>query len=113
MRTCRSTSTPSRTTSSCSASLDAISDKHVLALIKMWLKTPVEETDGTGRKRLTGGKGGRCGTPQGGVISPLLANIYMNRFLKYWRANDLGRRLPAHVVTYADDLVILTRGHAR
>ena len=36
----------------------------------------------------------------------------MNRFLKYWRANDLGRRLAAHVITYADDLVILTRGHA-
>jgi RNA-directed DNA polymerase len=46
------------------------------------------------------------------VISPLLANIYMNRFLKYWRGNDLGRRLAGHVVTYADDLVILTRGHA-
>src|ERR1700686_4420353 len=57
-----------------------ISDKHVLALIKMWLKTPVEERTGTGGKRLTGGKGSKRGTPQGGVISPLLANIYMNRF---------------------------------
>src|SRR6202140_3503972 len=57
-----------------------ISDKHVLALIKMWLKTPVEERTGTGGKRLTGGKGSKHGTPQGGVISPLLANIYMNRF---------------------------------
>ena len=90
-----------------------ISDKHVLALIKMWLKAPVEVKDGTGRKRLTGGKGSTCGTPQGGVISPLLANIYMNRFLKYWRQNGLGRRLKAHVVVYADDLVILTRGCAR
>src|SRR6202049_4605130 len=62
-----------------------IRDKHVRALIKMCLKTPVEERTGTGGKRLTGGKGSKHGTPQGGVISPLLANIYMNRFLKYWR----------------------------
>jgi RNA-directed DNA polymerase len=89
-----------------------ISDKHVLALIKMWLKTPVEERTGAGGKRLTGGKGAKRGTPQGGVISPLLANIYMNRFLKYWRQNGLGQRLRAHVVVYADDLVILTRKHA-
>lgn len=89
-----------------------ISDKQVLALIKMWLKTPVEESTGTGGKRLTGGKGSKRGTPQGGVISPLLANIYMNRFLKYWRRNGLGQRLRAHVVVYADDLVILSRRHA-
>jgi RNA-directed DNA polymerase len=89
-----------------------ISDKHVLSLIKMWLKTPVEERTDKGGKRLTGGKGSKCGTPQGGVISPLLANIYMNRFLKYWRQNGLGQRLKAHVVVYADDLVILTRGCA-
>ena len=89
-----------------------ISDAQVLALIKMWLKTPIEETDSQGRRRLTGGKGAKRGTPQGGVISPLLANIYMNRFLKYWRQNDLGKRLKAHVVVYADDLVILTRGTA-
>lgn len=89
-----------------------ISDKHVLALIKMWLKTPIEERTGTGGKRLTGGKGSKHGTPQGGVISPLLANIYMNRFLKHWRQNGLGQRLKAHVVVYADDLVILSRRHA-
>jgi RNA-directed DNA polymerase len=89
-----------------------ISDKQVLALIKMWLKTPVEERTGTGGKRLTGGKRSKRGTPQGGVISPLLANIYMNRFIKYWRRNGLGQRLKAHVVVYADDLVILSRRHA-
>ena len=89
-----------------------ISDKHVLALIKMWLRTPVEERTDTGGKRLTGGKGSKRGTPQGGVISPLLANVYMNRFLKYWRQNGLGQRLRAHVVVYADDLVILSRRHA-
>src|SRR6516164_740432 len=90
-----------------------ISDKHVLALIKMWLKTPVEERTGTGGKRLTGGKRAKCGTPQGGAISPLLANIYMNRFLKYWRLHNLGQRLKAHVVVYADDLVILSRRQAQ
>ena len=89
-----------------------ICDGQVLHLIKMWLKAPIEEKDEAGRRRLTGGKGSTCGTPQGGVISPLLANIYMNRFLKYWKVNGLGRRLRAHVIVYADDLVILSRGHA-
>ncbi len=56
-----------------------ISDRHVWALFKMWLKTPVEEVDEQGRRRLTGGKCGKCGTPQGGVISPLLANLYRDR----------------------------------
>jgi RNA-directed DNA polymerase len=90
-----------------------ICDGHVLALLKMWLKAPVEERTSAGGKRLTGGMRSKCGTPQGGVISPLLANIYMNRFLKYWRQNGLGQRLKAHVVVYADDLVILSRGLAR
>jgi RNA-directed DNA polymerase len=89
-----------------------ISDRHVLHLIKMWLKAPVEETDKNGKRRMTGGKASRHGTPQGGVISPLLANLYMNRFLKYWAITDQGRKLAAHVVNYADDFVILTRGCA-
>jgi RNA-directed DNA polymerase len=55
-----------------------ISDRHVLALVKMWLKAPVEEVDEEGRRRLTGGKRSKSGTPQGGVISPLLANLYRN-----------------------------------
>ena len=89
-----------------------ICDGQVLHLIKMWLKAPIEEKDEAGRRRFIGGKGAKCGTPQGGVISPVLANIYMNRFLKYWRVNGLGGRFKAHVVAYADDLVILSRGHA-
>lgn len=48
-------------------------DKHMLHLLKMWLKVPVEERDEKGKKRLTGGKDQDRGTPQGGVISPLLA----------------------------------------
>lgn len=90
-----------------------ISDRHVLALIKMWLKTSVEEVDDQGRWRLTGGKRSKCGTPQGGVISPLLANLYMNRFLKYWRMTRIGEKLEACVVSYADDFVILSRHRAK
>jgi len=83
-----------------------------LRLIKLWLKTPVEETDPEGRRRMSGGKQSTCGTPQGGVISPLLANRYMNRFLRHWRQQGCGEAFCAHVVNYADDFVILTRGHA-
>jgi len=89
-----------------------IVDKDILKLIKMWLKAPVEETDKDGGKRLTGGKRSKQGTPQGGVISPLLANLYMNRFLKHWRLTEQGRKLRAHVIAYADDFVILSRGYA-
>ena len=89
-----------------------IVDRHVLRLIKLWLKTPVEETDPDGRRRMSGGKHSTCGTPQGGVISPLLANRYMNRFLRHWQRQGCGERWQAHVVNYADDFVILSRGHA-
>jgi RNA-directed DNA polymerase len=50
----------------------------MLRLIKLVLKAPVEETDAEGRKTLTGGQGSKAGTPQGGVLSPLLANLYMH-----------------------------------
>ena len=89
-----------------------IVDRHVLRLIKMWLRAPIEERDGDGKRRIVGGKGNRRGTPQGGVASPLLANIYMNRFLKHWRLTGCGEALRAHVVAYADDFVILSRGRA-
>ena len=89
-----------------------ISDRQVLNVIKRWLKTPVEERDENGKRRMTGGKRSRCGTPQGGVISPLLANLYMNRFLKYWRRTGKGSEFRAVIVNYADDFVILSRGCA-
>jgi RNA-directed DNA polymerase len=89
-----------------------IVDRQVLCLIKMWLKAPVEEKDPDGRQRMSGGKQSTCGTPQGGVISPLLANRYMNRFLRHWRHQGRGEAFRAHVVNYADDFVILSRGHA-
>ena len=90
-----------------------IVDRHVLRLIKLWLKAPIEERDdGDGIQRIGGGKSNARGTPQGGVASPMLANIYMNRFLKYWRLTRRREAFRAHVVAYADDFVILSRGHA-
>ena len=87
-------------------------DRHVLQLIKLWLKAPVEERDGDGRRRMSGGKSNVCGTPQGGVVSPMLSVIYMNRFLKHWRRSRCGEAFRAYIVNYADDFVILSRGHA-
>ena len=90
-----------------------IVDRHVLRLIKLWLKAPIEEWhDSDGTRRIGGGKSNTRGTPQGGVASPLLANIYMNRFLKYWRLTGRGEAFRAHVIAYADDFVILSRRHA-
>jgi RNA-directed DNA polymerase len=74
---------------------------------------PVEERDENGNKRLTGGKDRDCGTPQGGVISPLLANIYFNRILKGWKQTGRGKQYRAHIVNYADDFVILSRRKAK
>jgi RNA-directed DNA polymerase len=89
-----------------------IVDRDVLRLIKMWLQAPVEERDENGKRRLTGGRGRHCGTPQGGVASPMLANLYMNRLLKGWRKTKRGEQFDAHIVNYADDFVILSRGKA-
>ena len=89
-----------------------IVDRDVLRLVKMWLKAPVEERDGKGNRRMMGGQKSSCGTPQGGVASPLLANLYMNRFLKYWRITGRGKAFQAQIVNYADDFVILTHRHA-
>ena len=89
-----------------------VADGAVLRLIKLWLKAPIEERGGDGTRRMSGGKGNTRGTPQGGVASPMLANIYMNRFLKYWRLTKRGDAFRAHVVAYADDFVILSRGRA-
>jgi len=81
-----------------------VSDGRILKLIKMWLQAPVEETDehGNRQRRCTGSQG----TPQGGVVSPLLANIYLDDLDRIWQAtcSHLGR-----LVRYADDFVILCR----
>lgn len=86
-----------------------ICDAKMLRLIKMWLKAPAEETDGRGRTLCTGSGDSGVGTPQGGVISPLLANIYIHRLLRTWRKFGLERHLGARIINYADDLVILCR----
>jgi RNA-directed DNA polymerase len=84
-----------------------ISDRHILSWIKQWLKAPVVEEDEEGKRRT---RKTQRGTPQGGVISPLLANIYLHlfdrAFLVYCRATGL----KAHLVRYADDFVVLMRG---
>lgn len=89
-----------------------IVDRDVLHLIKLWLKVPAEEIDGDGNRRMTGGKSSTGGVPQGGVISPMVANLYMNRFLKYWRTSGRGQAFQAYIINYADDFVILSRRHA-
>jgi RNA-directed DNA polymerase len=90
-----------------------ISDGRMLRLLKMWLETPVEETDDYGnRRRTTRNKDQGMGTPQGSPISPLLSNIYMRRFVKGWKTGGHEKRLVARIVNYADDFVICCRGTA-
>lgn len=90
-----------------------ISDGRMLRLIKMWLTAPVEETDKRGRKRrTTPNKDQGRGVPQGAPISPLLANLYMRRFILGWQLRGYPHRLKAHIVNYADDFVICCCGTA-
>ena len=90
-----------------------VSDRHLLHLIKMWLEAPVEEDDGRGGKtRTTTARDTGRGVPQGAPISPLLANLYMRRFVLGWKRRGLETRLGAKIVVYADDLVICCRGNA-
>jgi len=90
-----------------------VSDGRLLGLIKTWLLTPVEEVDERGRKhRTTRNRDEGRGTPQGAPLSPLLANLYMRRFILGWKVQGHQRRLDAHIVNYADDFVICCRGTA-
>ena len=90
---------------------ERIVDGAILHLIKRWLKAPVIGEDGDGtRTNVGGGKANSRGTPQGGVISPLLANCYLHLLDRVWDKHQLRRKLQAHIVRYADDFVVLCRG---
>jgi len=90
-----------------------VSDRHVLHLIKLWLEAPVEELDERGRPhRTTRNQDQGRGTPQGAPISPLLANLYMRRFVLGWKKLGCEQRFQAQIVNYADDFVICCRGSA-
>lgn len=81
-----------------------VSDGSLLRLIKAWLRAPIVEEDRTsGKKKITANS---CGTPQGGVISPLLANLYLDTL-----DHEVNERceLNPTMVRYADDLVILAK----
>jgi group II intron reverse transcriptase/maturase len=82
-----------------------IADGAILHLIKLWLKAPVVDEGG----RSGGGKANSRGTPQGGVISPLLANVYLHLLDRVWERRGLERRWGARLVRYADDFVVLCR----
>jgi group II intron reverse transcriptase/maturase len=87
-----------------------VADGTALAVIRQWLDAPVvERTDDGGEIRTTVARDTNRGTPQGGVISPLLANMYFRRFMLAWYQGGHARRLQAEVVNYADDFVILCR----
>jgi RNA-directed DNA polymerase len=84
-----------------------IVDRSVLKLIRMWLEVPVEEDDGHGGKKVS--RSGK-GTPQGGVISPLLANVYLHWFEKvFYASGGPGTWAQAQIVRYADDFMVLAR----
>ena len=89
---------------------ERVVDGGILALVKQWLKAPVigEGADGT-RKTVGGGKANGRGTPQGGVISPLLANVYLHLLDRIWQRHRLREELGAHIVRYADDFVVLCK----
>jgi RNA-directed DNA polymerase len=86
-------------------------DGAMLHLIKMWLEAAVEETDERGHKqRSTRNRDEARGSPQGSPLSPLLSNLYMRRFVLGWKQLGHEQRLQAHIVNYADDLVLCCRG---
>jgi len=83
-----------------------VSDGQVLSVVRQWLRTPVVERDGRRDRRTTEARDSRRGVPQGGCISPLMANLYFRRFLLAWEKFGYARDLDARIVNYADDLVI-------
>ena len=89
---------------------ERVVDGAVLALVRQWLKAPVMGENERGKIACVGGgKGNRRGTPQGGVISPLLSNLYLHLMDRIWQRHELARKLQAKLVRYADDFVVLCR----
>ena len=86
-----------------------IADGRLLRIIKGWLTVPVVERAGRRVTRTATARRTKRGTPQGSVISPMLANLYFRRFLLAWRNHGHQDQLDAHVVNYADDFVICCR----
>jgi len=86
---------------------ERIADGGILHLIQQWLKAPVVEKEKNGKEHIGGGKGNRRGTPQGGVISPLLANLYLHLVDRIWERHGLEEKYAARLVRYADDMVLL------
>lgn len=89
-----------------------IADRHILRLLTDWLRAPVVVERDDGKRETRGGKRTRHGTPQGGGISPLLANVYLHAFDTAWRAGGLERRWQARLIRYADDFVVCCRSRA-
>jgi group II intron reverse transcriptase/maturase len=88
-----------------------VADRHILRLLTRWLRAPVVAEREDGKRETRGGKRTRRGTPQGGVISPLLANVYLHAFDTAWRVDGLERRWQARLIRYADDFVVLCRAN--
>jgi RNA-directed DNA polymerase len=86
-----------------------IVDGRMLRIIKSWLTAPVVENIDGRTTQTAEARRRKRGTPQGGVISPLLANCYFRRFLLAWHGHGHQNELDAYVVNYADDLVICCR----
>ena len=85
-----------------------VADGTILTMLRQWLDAPVVERAANGGEiRTTVARDTNRGTPQGGVISPLLANLYFRRFMLAWYGGGHAQRLRAEVVNYADDFVIL------
>ena len=88
---------------------ERVADGAMLHLLRLWLKAPVVSDEGGQRRNLGGGQGNRKGTPQGGVISPLLSNLYLHLLDRNWEDQKMEERHQARLVRYADDFVVLRR----
>ncbi len=86
---------------------ERIVESQLLRLLKQWLKVRIIKVEKGKETVVGGGKKARKGTPQGGVISPLLANIYLNILDRIWERHKLSEKYKARLIRYADDMVIL------